>query len=251
MADHVDALRTAGQRLADAAGATSCEAPVPTCPGWRLRDLLRHVGGVHRWATAVVAGPLTAPPSPEEESRLMETWGTDEQLVEWFRVGHRALLAALENAPADVACWSFLPAPSPLAFWARRQTHETTIHGFDVASAAGRPDPISTALALDGLDELVRGFLARRERTAAPRPRRLRIEATDAELDWLVTLVGERRQVEVEVAPSGGGAECTVRAPAADLYLLLWNRRRADGLDVVGDPSVLAEWRATRHVTWA
>ena len=32
-------------------------------------------------------------------------------------------------------CFAFLPAPSPLAFWARRQAHETGIHRADVESA--------------------------------------------------------------------------------------------------------------------
>ena len=249
VAEHIDVVRAAGDRLAAAADATPCDTEVLTCPGWRLRDLVRHVGGVHRWATAIVGGALTAPPTPEEESRLMETWGPDERLVEWFRLGHQALLSTLTTAPPDLACWSFFAAPSPLAFWARRQAHETTIHGYDAGVTAGDPDPIPTRLALDGLDELLRGFLGRRERAAAPVSRRLRIVATDADLDWVVTLVGARRQVEVD--PEPGEADCTVRAPAAALYLLLWNRRHAEGLDVAGDARVLVEWRSTRHVTWA
>ena len=36
--------------------AAGADAPVPTCPGWTVRDLLAHQGMVHRWATAVVRG---------------------------------------------------------------------------------------------------------------------------------------------------------------------------------------------------
>ena len=28
--------------------------PVPSCPGWNAGQLLRHLGGVQRWATEVV-----------------------------------------------------------------------------------------------------------------------------------------------------------------------------------------------------
>ncbi|MGA9775544.1 MAG: maleylpyruvate isomerase N-terminal domain-containing protein, partial [Candidatus Dormiibacterota bacterium] len=45
------------------------EAPVPTCPGWRMRELLRHLGHVHRWALRYVAEGLTEmlPEVPEAE----------------------------------------------------------------------------------------------------------------------------------------------------------------------------------------
>ncbi len=34
--------------------------PVPTCPLWTVRDLVVHLGGVHRWATDIVARGLLA-----------------------------------------------------------------------------------------------------------------------------------------------------------------------------------------------
>ena len=44
----------------------------------------------------------------------------DGELVDWYVAGHSALVEALATAPTDLQCWSFLAAPSPLAFWARR-----------------------------------------------------------------------------------------------------------------------------------
>lgn len=35
----------------------------------------------------------------------------------------------LESAPADVAAFTFLPAPTPLAIWARRQASEIAMSG--------------------------------------------------------------------------------------------------------------------------
>ena len=106
----------------------------------------------------------------------------DPVLLDWFRTGHAGLVSALETAAPDLACWTFLPgAASALAFWARRQVHETTVHRIDVqlaAAAAGdwgsrrpgqpgpggaRParDPVPAALAADGIDELLMGFARR------------------------------------------------------------------------------------------
>ena len=48
-----------------------------------------------------------------------------------------------------------------------------------------------------------------------------------------------------------GDAGCTVRGPASDLHLLLWNRRTAEGLEVDGDASLLELWRTTVQVRWS
>ena len=38
--------------------------------------------------------------------------------------------------------------------------------------------------------------------------------------------------------------------PARDLYLTLWNRRPLDGLQVHGDPSILAAFARALRITW-
>jgi uncharacterized protein (TIGR03083 family) len=73
----------------------------------------------------------------------------DDVLVEWFVAGHAALVQALRDADPDLACWTFLPAPSPLAFWARRQAHETGIHRVDAESPADSITPFPPAFAAD------------------------------------------------------------------------------------------------------
>ncbi|MEE3922372.1 maleylpyruvate isomerase N-terminal domain-containing protein [Micromonospora sp. BRA006-A] len=43
------------------AAAPDLDAPVPTCPGWTLFDLARHIGqGRRSWAATVAAGPEAA-----------------------------------------------------------------------------------------------------------------------------------------------------------------------------------------------
>ena len=43
---------------------------------------------------------------------------------------------------------------------------------------------------------------------------------------------------------------CEVAGPAPVLYLMLWNRGTAAGLDVRGDDGVLAAWREKMQVRW-
>ena len=274
IAEHIDALRREGALLADVAAAADLDTPVPTCPRWRLHDLLRHLGGVHRWATVHVAEARRRPLDDAEEAVVMAAPTDDDALVDWFRDGHAKLVGALEAAPPDLDCWSFLPAPSGLAFWARRQAHETAIHRADAQSHGGQAaiTPYDPAFAIDGLDEMLLGFAARRRRPRADdpppnaEPVTLGLEATDTGSRWLASIGPERVEVSANSGDGGNGpdgddgdgptngdpgdADCSVRASASDLYLLLWNRRDRDGLEVAGDPSVLDLWSKTIRVRW-
>ncbi len=60
-------LRDDGRRLAEVAGRCGLDARVPTCPGWQVRDLLCHLGGVHRWAASHIANGRPEPYPPAEE----------------------------------------------------------------------------------------------------------------------------------------------------------------------------------------
>jgi uncharacterized protein (TIGR03083 family) len=242
IAEHLHALDLAGRALADAAERAGTDAKVPTCPDWQIRDLLRHTGMVHRWATAFVAEGHT---SYHPDGGLPELDGG--ALVDWFRAGHARLVDTLTGAPADVECWSFLPAPSPLAFWARRQAHETTVHRADAQSALPEgPGEVPADLAVDGVEELLFGFHARpKSRVRSAEPKVLRVRATDADRVWTV-----RIGPDPVVAERGGAgaADCEVAGPASQLYLSLWNR--APLPPVTGDAAVAALWRDNSAITW-
>jgi len=247
VADHIARLRVEGALLADAAERAGLDTPVPTCPDWQVRDLVVHTGGVHRWAAAHVAAARPEPLGPDEEQAKFAAPGDDE-LMAWFRTGHADLVATLSAADPGVACWSFLPAPSPLAFWSRRQAHETAIHRADAQSAAATITGYPTGFAIDGIDELLFGFLSRRETCPVTDPaRRLALRAVDADAAWTAHLEPDGRRFVRGAEP----ADLTVTGPAADLYLLVWNRRGLDGLSVDGDPRVLDGWRAGARVTWS
>jgi uncharacterized protein (TIGR03083 family) len=239
-------LQRDGDLLAAAAASSGPAAAIPTCPGWSIRDLVLHTSGVHRWATAFVAGGRTKPGDVDFEA-TMGPAPDDIGLVDWFREGHAALVGALRRAPDDLQCWTFLPAPSPRAFWTRRQAHETAIHRVDAESASGPFTAFAPEFALDGLDELLLRFATRPQARDVDEPRTLRVHATDGDGDWHVTIAPDR----IDVVPEDRAAECSVAGMASDLYTLLWNRRGPDGLDVEGDPSVLELWRESVRVRWS
>src|SRR4051812_9663653 len=163
LARHLDGLRSAMVafvRYADRAGP---EAPVPTCPDWTVRDLVVHQGMVHRWAAALVHGENGV----DADAFEAEGRGVPDPL-EWLRDGVIELAETLTRAPEDTEALVFLDdAPRPREFWARRQCHETTVHAVDALSAAlgrhpaGSETWIETDVAVDGIDELLGGFLTR------------------------------------------------------------------------------------------
>ncbi len=160
--EHIDALAHEGELLVGASRSADLEAAVPSCPGWRLRDLLAHIGYVHRWAATYVSEGLTEMVDEPEETGILAAAPTGDALRDWVEEGHASLVRILSCAPPDLSCWTFLNAPSPLAMWARRQAHETAIHRTDAQLAAGQAvTAFDPAFAVDGIEELIFGFLSR------------------------------------------------------------------------------------------
>jgi uncharacterized protein (TIGR03083 family) len=264
IAEHIDALRLNGAALADAAERAGLDAPVPPCEPWLVKDLLRHTGFIHRWAarhiterpTAILEGP------PEDE--ILKSDPADPELVAWFRAGHAALVEVLSAADPAVECATFMSAPCPLAFWARRQAHETAMHRADAESATGALPAYPADFAADGIDELIMGF----GRRAKYRPvtdaegGRLLVLAADTGDAWSIDAHEGRMQPRRETGeadraadqPSDGAsaAVCTVSGPASGVYLFLWHRADAAraGVTVTGNPGLLECWQSSVRVRW-
>jgi uncharacterized protein (TIGR03083 family) len=242
VAAHIDELAVQGKALAEAAAAAGPDAPVPTCPGWTVADLLAHTGGVHRWAASFVR----ADPDADPGAALDEPEG---EPVGWYLEQHAALVDALRAAPPDLQTWTFLAAPSPLAFWARRQAHETAVHRADAAAAAGPQVPgYPVGFAVDGIDELLFGFFgfrARKRRLRSDAELTLLVAPDDTDDRWLVTIGAEGAGTERAAGPAG----CTLRGPVERLYLYLWNR--VPDVAIEGDPAVVALWREQARVRWS
>ncbi len=249
VAAHIDALRAQGELMAATVEGSEPGAAVPTCPEWAVRDLVRHLGGVHRWATGYVV----------EARKEMGGAGLDElvgvgpddaELADWLRQGCDALVAALAAAPADLECWAFLPAPSPLAMWARRQAHETAIHRVDAELAAATAvTTFAAPFAADGVDELLTCFVPRRSTALrADVPTALAVRCRDAAAAWTLHLDGDG---VTTTAGANDDAACTITGTAGDLYLALWNRAGPTALAIEGDASVLDLFLTRVNVRWS
>ena len=241
--EHVEGVRESLAAFVDHAHRAGLDAPVPTTPGWTVRELTAHLGMVHRWATAYVVGERA-------DSRACEAEGLAcEDPVAWLHEGGLALLQALQEAPEDLDAPVFLDnAPSPRRFWARRQCHETTMHSVDaLAASLGRMPTaedtwITRTIALDGIDELLAGFLTRkRSRLRSERPITFAVRPTDVERSWLVRVSSDPVLVE---RGQRGQADVVLEGTAESLYLALWNR--SDTAAVEG----FELWRELATVTW-
>ena len=169
--------------LGDAADGVDPDAPVGTVPDWSLRELVHHVGGIHRWATTTVREARTE----RYDTTLLEVvgaWPDDAELVDWFRAGHARSCRPCATRTRTSQCWSFFAAPLTLAFWARRQTHETAIHRADAQSCSGPVTPYARR-ARGGRRRRaplrLRGPAGRATRT---RPPRMRLRAPDVGREW-------------------------------------------------------------------
>jgi uncharacterized protein (TIGR03083 family) len=247
--EYLAALSREGELMAEALAQADLDQTVPTCPDWTLRELGHHIGRVHRWAATHVRERRTEQLPEQEEDRAWGEMPADDQLVPWFRTGHAALLDALATAPEDLACWTFLPADTPLVFWARRQAHETAVHRADAQGVAGAMSQVPAGFAVDGIDELLLCFYGRpRNRVRSETLRTLAVAATDADAAWLIRIGPEGARPERSDA---GGADGEVRGPASDLYLALWNRAPIDRLELSGDTELVGLWQTRSGVRWS
>ncbi|WP_253770460.1 maleylpyruvate isomerase N-terminal domain-containing protein [Goodfellowiella coeruleoviolacea] len=235
--------------LRDHVRGADMRGPVPSCPGWNLGQLLRHLGEAHRWAETVVR---TRAGEEVSDARVNDLAGyLDEDGVEldgWLAEGAARLADTLRQAGPDLPVWS--PGPDEtVLFWARRMTHETVVHRADAALAAGAEFAVAPEVAVDALDEWMHfGTSPEAFGTGAGQPellgpgRTLHLHATDTapELvaEWLVDLTGAapawRRGHE--------RAAAAARGPVADLLLFVY-RRPAASIEVLGDADLLDVWR--------
>ncbi|WP_026422739.1 maleylpyruvate isomerase family mycothiol-dependent enzyme [Actinokineospora inagensis] len=219
--------------------------PVPSCPGWTVGMLLRHIGHGHRWAAEILTTRTT---EPLADAALRDLTGyTDEDpavLSPWLTEGAHLLHDALAATPASTPLWSPIPGGNA-GFYARRFTHETLIHRADATLALHRPFTVTAPVAIDAIDEwmalttlpAILDFYPERK-TLLHHPKSISYSATDAPISWQVDFSGPVFRYTTHTTP----ATATVSAPLTLLLLDLY-RRLADPLPATGDQSLVSAWR--------
>jgi uncharacterized protein (TIGR03083 family) len=228
--DYISALRREGRLLGDVAERADLDAPVPSCPGWTVAELLWHVGDAHDFWGRVVATRATdrsqIPAAPDRPA--------DAALLGWYRTGLDRLAERLAAADPATPVWTWA-SRKDVAFVQRRMALETVVHRVDAELAAtSKPSPIDPALAVDGVDEFLRFFARERTKGAEELGGSVHLHATDADGEWLVTEAGG----DLLVSRGYAKGDAVARGTASDLLLLLWRRGRG-AVEVHGDQAVL------------
>ena len=207
----LDLLRTQAERFADVVEHGDPARKVTSCPGWTLRDLTAHLGGVHQWAAqaAVEGDPSLEPePAPAEDAAGLSAW---------YLLHASALIDVLTARPTDAPAWTLDRDDRTTGFWRRRQVHEVTMHLWDAELTLGAARPIDPELAWDGVAEVVDILYPRQVRLGRTSALTTAVRLTATDIDDSVVM--------------GDGRPVDVAAPAEVLLRMLWHRHAAHEID--------------------
>jgi len=231
MLDHDRIIAGEAEGIAVAGERTDHDDVVPGTD-WTLGELLEHVGRLGWfWAGRVRkagGGDFYDTDRPDDVS-------PSDFLRQGVTTMREQLAAA--DPDAEVKTWAGMKPPSWL--W-RRMTHELAVHRWDAQAAGGDPAALDVDVAEDGIDELLEEFVPIADLSSVGGT--IHLHAEDGDGEWFIEtadgLSWTRAHEKGDVA---------VRATTSDLLLFLWGRLPAEGVEVLGDASVLDRWRhATR-----
>ena len=211
--------------------------------------MLWHLGEVQSFWGTIVRERLTGEQAEQRKPHRPARWA---DLLAFYQRASRDLGEILAAVPATAPVWTW-SQDHIVVFIRRRQAHEALTHRVDAELAAGGRSPMDPHLSADGVDEMLRvmygGELPERGTFTPGSGAVLRLQATDTEDLWLVTLgrfTGtdpsdqarcDEPRIQGTSAP-GAGTAASVRGNAADLDCWLWRRPSLMPVERSGDPDV-------------
>ncbi|MBC3843156.1 maleylpyruvate isomerase family mycothiol-dependent enzyme [Streptacidiphilus sp. 4-A2] len=246
--DHRAAVAAQTARFVDILAGADYALAVQSCPGWTLADLVKHVGSVQRWFSALLNQRIQQPPTSRDvELELPEK---EADYPEWLTASAAvAAQAFTDSGDLDDPMWAW-GADQHARFWVRRMLFETLLHRVDAELALGLRSTIDHDLAADGVDEFLVNlpyahFFA--PKTANLRSsgdaQTIRFSCADVDRAWTIRLRPDGFGLEQAATAT---ADATVHGNAQDLLLFLYGRLdlAAAGLDITGDQELLHRWVA-------
>ncbi|GHF64953.1 hypothetical protein GCM10010218_53010 [Streptomyces mashuensis] len=245
--------------------------PVPTCPGWTVAGLLRHIGGnLLAVGTAVRTGMpvddpeaqvdgLAGPEGDEESGEGAGEEGADAgtpALCAWVRGAAEAAAEILRAAGpvAEAQVWGMRQTTGA---WARRAAHDVVVHRADAAAAVGAEYTVAPEVAADAVEEFLDlmggpGMAPRlAEPYGGPGAGRLRWRATDTgsgtdtggAADWTVELCDAGFRWH-RTGGRPGTPDVEVSGDLADVLRVLYRRLPPgdERVTVTGDAALLGHW---------
>jgi uncharacterized protein (TIGR03083 family) len=202
------------------------DAPVESCPGWTVGDLVWHLTEVH-WFWGTIVAELLASRPPDERRPARPG---DADLVAGLEAQADRLVAALGGADQSAHCWTWAGWQQDVAFVTRHQVQEAVVHHWDVAQAVGGRWTVAPEVAADSVDEFLHFSVASDDDpddpVAPPLEGTLALRSTDTGDAW--TLSDGARPGTARVSSGVADGAALVEAPAATLLLWLYGRVRLD-----------------------
>ena len=265
ISQHIAAIERDGDLMAAAAQQAGLDAAVPSCPPWQVRDLLKHQGYVHRWAaTAYVAEQLAERVAGCRKSELLAAGPPDDELPGWFTGGYQGLARRCGRPTRPSRAGPSCPAPSPLAFWARRQAHETAIHRVGRAAGGRGGDAVPGRVRRRRHRRADHGILRPRQRAAAGRAadaargrggRRgglARHDAAGRQPAWRPSsAAGDARAGDASAGDDSADTDRDRAGVGPSTCCCGTGPRPPDGgVSVAGDADLLKSWQDGMQITW-
>jgi uncharacterized protein (TIGR03083 family) len=228
-----------GELYRDADPAT----PIPTCPGWSLNQLFKHLGRGNRWCAQIISERRTEALDPRDVREGKPPDDLDDAIA-WFNAGAQLILDAVDQVGADARVWTF-NGGKPAGWWIRRRVHEQLVHRADAQLALGVEFTAPAEMAADGVSEWIDlAVQARRPEPPLQHGMTLHLHASDDGLgptgEWTIT----HDEDGLNWSHDHMKGDAAVKGTATNLLLGITRRKSsADArLEVFGDPAVWDGW---------